>query len=142
MLNRTSISVILILIAITAGLTWNAFRTRPRTIAHGCFHQVAHKGEGCATLVRRRDGSIVLQLTDFNTVPSLDLHLLLITATDARENSSVEGAQHLDLGPLQNGEGYQEYVVPGVPDLTNYRSVTIWNTKYRVNFATAPLQQF
>jgi hypothetical protein len=112
---------------------------RSRTIAQGCFHQVAHKGSGCAALVQRPDGKTVLQLTDFATADSADLCVVLISAPDALENKIVKDSKKLDLGPLHSAQGFQEYVVPEGENLADFHSVTIWNVRYEVNFTTAPL---
>jgi hypothetical protein len=113
---------------------------RSRMIAQGCFHQVAHKGNGCAALVQRSDGKTVLQLTDFATADSADLYVVLISAPDALENTVVKDSKMFDLGSLQSAQGFQEYVIPDGENLTDFHSVIIWNVRYEVNFTTAPLR--
>jgi hypothetical protein len=113
-----------------------------KTIAYGCFHQVAHKGTGCAALIEKSDGQIILQLMDFNTAEAGDLHVLLISAPDAPENETVKDSEQLYIAPLRSSEGSQQYVVPMGPNLTKFNSVVIWNNKYGVNFTTAPLKRF
>jgi hypothetical protein len=44
-------------------------------LATGAFHGVAHDGRGKASVVRRSDGSRVLELTEFETSNGPDLHL-------------------------------------------------------------------
>ncbi len=112
-----------------------------RTIAYGCFHQVAHKGSGCAALIQKSDGQTILRLIDFKTTESIDLQILLISATDALENESVKKSERLFVAPLQRSEGSQTFVVPNAENLTKFNSVVIWNTKHGVNFTTAPLKQ-
>ena len=109
------------------------------TLAAGRFHQVAHKGTGRAVLYELPGKRRLLALTEFATAASNDLQVLLIRVPDAYENESVELAEPILLGDLLSSEGDQSYFVPGDVDLTAYRAVTIWNSKYRVNFTTAPL---
>lgn len=108
-------------------------------VAAGNFHQVAHKGQGRATIYELPGGKRLLALTEFATAASADLQVLLIKAADAFENESVERAAPVLLGELQTAAGDQTYVLPDAVDLTAYRAVTVWNRKYRVNFTTAPL---
>lgn len=131
------IPAILVMIAAVALII--GFSRQTQIIAHGCFHQVAHKGRGCAALVRQSDGKTVLQLTEFATSENPDLRVLLISADDALENTAVTNSQKLDLGPLQVSTGPQEYAVPRSADLGRYNAVTVWNDRYQVNFTTAPL---
>lgn len=119
------------------------FRHRyiPHVLAIGNFHQVAHKGEGTATILEVESGKRALRLKDFRTSGSPDLKVLLISATDARENETVLRSEVLSLGPLQQAEGEQEYLLPPEFDLNRFHAVTIWNDKYKVNFTTAPLRR-
>ena len=113
-----------------------------KTIAYGCFHQVAHKGAGCAALIEKRNGQTVLQLMDFKTTENRDLHVLLISATDALENETVKAAEQLYVAPLLSADGSGQYVVPKGQDLAKFNAVVIWNNKHGVNFTTAPLKRF
>jgi hypothetical protein len=115
------------------------FFDHSKIIATGCFHQVAHKGTGCAALIQK-DGQIVLQLNDFQTTENNDLHILLISAPDALENETVKMSERLYVAKLEKSEGSQVYVVPNGQNLTKFNSVVIWNSKYGVNFTTAPLR--
>ncbi len=137
----TAIISILFLILFTAVFLVGFFPFS-KTIAYGCFHQVAHKGTGCATLIRKSDGQVVLQLTDFQTAKNPDLQILLISADDAPENETVKNSERLLVAPLEKSEGAQEYVVPPAENLTKFNSVVIWNSKHGVNFTTAPLKKF
>jgi hypothetical protein len=129
----------LLLVSVLAVFTvW----TSSKTIAYGCFHQVAHKGSGCAALVQKSDGQIVLQLVDFKTTENPDLQILIISATDALENETVKNSEQLFVASLQKSEGFQEYLVPNIQSLTKLKAVVIWNNKHSVNFTTAPLKQF
>lgn len=114
--------------------------TRASVIASGCFHPVAHTGSGCARLVDAGGGRARLELMDFATAEGTDLRVMLSTAQDALENSTVQRSETLDLGPLKNAEGSQEYDVPPIGNLSEFLSVTVWDSKHEVNFTTAPLR--
>ena len=111
----------------------------PKVLAAGRFHQVAHKGSGIASVCETADGRRVLRLMDFRTADRSDLYVLLVSAPDALENETVKRAETVSLGPLRSAEGNQEYDVPDEVDLARFRAVTVWSTKYQVNFTTAPL---
>lgn len=133
--------IIPILLILAAAVFLIGFARRPTVLAHGCFHQVAHKGSGCATLLRLSDGKTVLQLTDFATAENSDLRVLLISAPDAPENSAVLSSERVDLGPLRVSEPEQEYSIPRSVNIDTFHAVTVWNARYQVNFTTAPLKR-
>jgi Electron transfer DM13 len=134
---------LLMLFVIFASVLLTRFVSTSETLAYGCFHQVAHKGAGCAVIVRKSDGRVFLQLTNFKTAVSDDLHILLISAPDAAENETVKNSSKIYVAPLAKNEGFQEYAVPrGNENLSDFHSVTIWNAKHAVNFTTAPLKHF
>jgi len=113
-----------------------------KTIAYGCFHQVAHKGTGCAALIQKPDGRTILHLMDFETAERDDLHILLISAPDALENETVKNSERLYIAPLlRSAESSRQYVVPAGQNLTKFNSVVIWHGKHGVNFTTAPLKR-
>lgn len=135
--------ILLMLLVIVSGISLTRIVSPAKTLAYGCFHQVAHKGSGCAVIVRKRDGRTVIQLSDFQTAKSEDLYILLISAPDALENETVKNSRKIYVAPLEKSEGFQEYVVPNEgQDLSDFNAVTIWNSKHAVNFMTAPLKKF
>ena len=133
-----SIAFVTLLLAIGAGYMRRNYASK--VLASGQFHQVAHKGEGAATILQLRNGNCVLRLTSFRTADKPNLTVLLISAPDAYENQTVLNSRVFNLGSLQKAEGDQEYALPSDIDLSQYYAVTIWNHKYGVNFTTAPLQ--
>jgi hypothetical protein len=108
-------------------------------LASGAFHGVAHEGRGTVRLLRRADGTRVLELTDFETSNGPDLHLYLVAADDAKDGDTVRKAGFLSLGGLKGNVGNQAYEVPADADLDRHRAVTVWCRRFGVNFATAPL---
>ncbi len=112
---------------------------KKRIVASGKFHQVAHRGEGRATIYQLLSGERVLELSDFYTGQGQNLELLLITAPDAFENETVEKSVALSLGELSSAQSQQSFRIPSHFDLSQVRAVTVWSKKYKVNFTTAPL---
>ncbi|MFO0969526.1 MAG: DM13 domain-containing protein [Gemmataceae bacterium] len=110
-------------------------------LAQGMFHGVAHGGKGTAALHRLTGGERVLRFTDFETSNGPALHVYLIAAADAADNATVTSAAFVDLGPLKGNIGEQNYAIPADVDLSKYHAVTIWCSRFNVNFATAPLKQ-
>lgn len=49
-------------------------------------------------------------------------------------------AGFVDLVPLKGNIGDQNYQIPSGVDLSQYQAVTVWCSRFSVNFATAPLR--
>lgn len=140
--QKILLAIGLLLLTIILGVSFSRMLNASKVVSYGCFHQVAHKGSGCAAIVQKPNGQITLQLIDFQTAENSDLQILLITALDALENETVKNSEKLYVASLQKSKGFQEYVLPNGQNLTNFHSVTIWNNKHGVNFTTAPLKKF
>ncbi|HKQ51526.1 MAG TPA: DM13 domain-containing protein [Pyrinomonadaceae bacterium] len=138
-MQKSLVAALVLTTLVSAGYLSSA--DAPRVLASGRFHQVAHKGEGTATVYLLRDGRRVLRLTNFRTTHRPDLLLYLISAKDAPENETVKRSEVFSLGPLRSHEGDQEYLVPADLDLARFQAVTVWSPKYGVNFTTAPLKR-
>jgi hypothetical protein len=115
-----------------------AQEARPKVLAAGMFHSVAHTTMGTATVHETASGR-VLRLTDFETSNGPAVHVYLIAAPDADDAETVKRAEPIDLGEMKGNRGDQNYDVPAGADLAKYRAVTIWCARFDVNFATAPL---
>jgi hypothetical protein len=113
--------------------------SRPRVLAAGRFHGVAHATTGTATVHETADRGRVLRLTDFETSNGPAVRVYLIAAADADDADTVKKAEPIDLGEMKGNRGDQNYDVPAGADLAKYRAVTIWCARFDVNFATAPL---
>ncbi len=152
-MRKRSVAVAFVALLLVAG--WYAFRPERLlldqrvdeatggsggVVASGAFHGVAHDGKGNASVVRRADGSRVLELTEFETSNGPDLHLYLVAARDATDSEVVKAAGFVALGALKGNVGNQAYEVPGDVDLDRFRAVTVWCRRFGVNFATAPLE--
>lgn len=112
---------------------------RPHPVAAGAFHDVAHHGAGRAELWRRAEGW-ELRVRGLKTGESPGLALVLVRAADARDNEDVERAGMVVLGPVPEKQGDFAVRLPEGLDPTGYRAVAVWNSRYRVNFTTAPLR--
>ena len=110
-----------------------------KVLAKGEFHKADKAGSGTATIYQLADGKRVLRLTDFAVDNGPDLHVRLIAADDAKDTASVAKTDHVELAKLKGNKGSQNYDVPANVDLSNYNVVSIWCTRFSVNFAAAPL---
>jgi hypothetical protein len=141
--KRSSLAIVAVALAALASAAMrfglSTSRGAVQVIATGRFHQVAHKGTGLAKICRLPDGKLVLRLSEFRTDHGRDLQILLIAAPDALENETVANAEHVLVGPLAGSAGDQSYPLPDDLDVHKFRAVTIWSSKYLVNFTTAPL---
>jgi hypothetical protein len=111
-------------------------------VATGTFHGAAHQTSGRAT-VYHTSGGDVLRITHFKTSNGPNVHVLLIAASDAKddENFFTEKVDHLDLGPLKGNEGDQNYTIPSGTDLSKYKAVSVFCERFNANFGVAPLQK-
>ena len=139
--NRFRVPIIILLVAAAAfGVSFIPHPAGDEVLARGAFHSVSHRGKGNVAIVRR-NGELILQITDFRTYYRPGLAVLLIDAGDAFENETVRSVEKHLVGPLKSDEGDMEYTLPPDLDLDRFRAVTIWSERYEVNFTTAPLQR-
>jgi hypothetical protein len=110
-----------------------------QTLASGTVHGVLHRTEGTATIYRIGDGSLILRFTNFRTSNGPDVHVYLVAAEDAKDNSSVQRTGFIDLGSIKGSIGDQNYTLGPDVDLSKYRAVSVWCKRFSVNFGTAAL---
>jgi Electron transfer DM13 len=110
----------------------------PEKLFAGQFRGYAHETQGMAT-VYSMDGKRILRLTNFKTSNGPDVHVYLAPAPDATDNATVKNAGFVDLGSMKGNVGDQNYDIPNMVDLRQYRAVTIWCKRFSINFGTAPL---
>lgn len=108
-------------------------------LAQGTFYNVAHEGQGTATLYQLSDGSRVLRFEGFEVQNGPQLHVYLTSADPVENTVGVELPDYYDLGPLKGNIGSQNYEVPPELDLEGFRSVVIWCVPFRVPFLAAGL---
>jgi hypothetical protein len=123
----------------TAAQAAPAAAPAPAVLARGSFHAVAHDGKGTATVHRLDDGKRVLRFTDFTTSNGPALKVYLVAADDAKDNATVTKSGFVDLGALKGNLGDQNYEIPETIDLAKFKAVTVWCSRFNVNFTTAPL---
>jgi Electron transfer DM13 len=111
-------------------------------VATGTFHGAAHQTSGRATIYHTSAGD-VLRITHFKTSNGPNVHVLLISAPDAKddENFFTEKIDRVDLGSLKGNEGDQNYTIPNVTDLSKYKAVSVFCERFNANFGTAPLEK-
>jgi len=129
---------ILALLAVS-GLPLSA-AAAPTALQSGSFQSGAHSTSGTATLYKLDDGTTVLRLTDFRTSNGPAVHVYLTAATNVASNGDVTSGKFVDLGDLKANIGNQNYEVPSDIDLSQYHGVSIWCSRFSVNFGYAKLQ--
>src|SRR4051794_26662131 len=113
--------------------------SEPLVLARGDFRGLAHDTGGAATVHQLADGKRILRLSNFETSNGPDVHVYLVTAEVAKDNATVKQAGFIDLGSLKGNKGDQNYEVPADTDLNKYKSVSIWCSRFGVNFGAAAL---
>ena len=110
-------------------------------LARGTFADAdaAHKGSGNVAVVKRPDGMVEIQLTDFQVTNGPDLEIWLSAHPDPKSSADVKGADWVSLGLLKGNIGNQSYVVPPSADISRFKSVAIWCEQFGVLFAAADL---
>lgn len=109
-------------------------------LAVGDFYDVAHHGEGTASVYQFGDGSRMLRFENFYVLNGPDLHVYLIGLDPVPNTVGEELAGYVDLGELKGNTGNQNYEIPENVDLSVFKSVVIWCVPFRVSFSAAPLQ--
>ena len=114
----------------------------PAVVRQGEFVSHEHETTGQARVVRKADGSHVLELVGLDTSNGPDLRVLL---SDQRLRSGVEGwrvfadGKSVELGRLKGNQGDQAYPIPAGTDLDGLASVAIWCKRFSVSFGAAGL---
>jgi len=108
-------------------------------LAQGDFYDIAHHGEGRATVYQLAAGSRVLRFEDFEVLNGPDLHVWLVPVDPVPNTVGVEIPGYRDLGKLKGNVGSQNYELPAGLDLVEFKSVVIWCQPFRVPFSAAPL---
>jgi hypothetical protein len=113
--------------------------SQTQILESGNFHSGTHPTEGSATIYRIENGSRVLRFTNFKTSNGPDVHIYMVAAEDARDNTSVQDAALVDLGLIKGNIGDQNYTLNSNLDLAKYRTVSVWCKRFSKNFGAAPL---
>ncbi len=139
--KRIQVVVLIVFVTVAAfGIAAVRQLVADRVLATGEFHSVAHRGQGTVTILVRDDHRY-LRISNFRTSYRPGLDVLLISAPDALENETVKTSEKFIVGPLKSDEGSMEYVIPADLDLSRFNAVTVWSSRFEVNYTTAPLQK-
>jgi Electron transfer DM13 len=108
---------------------------------HGGTHAPADTVSGTATLIKTKDGSYALKMSDdFSATPGPDLVVYLSTAADPVNDADVKNAEFLSAGKLASPSGGQIMPLPQDFDPAQFKSVAIWCEQFSVLFGAAPLK--
>jgi len=115
-----------------------------KPLATGTFHGKAHQTSGRATVYQESDGRLILRLTNFKTSNGPDVHVILIAAKDAEDDTNFlkNNIPRVELGKLKGNEGDQNYEIPAGTDLAKFQTVSIYCERFNANFGAAPLEKF
>lgn len=122
--------------------------TKPALVelASGDFIDAEHGTSGRVQIVRKADGSRLLQIRGLDTSNGPDLHVWI---TDRPSGGDCKGCsdswgiyddgEYVALGALRGNQGDLEYRIPARADLGAMRSVVIWCDRFNVAFGTAAI---
>lgn len=114
----------------------------PAVVRQGEFVSHEHKTTGRARVIRKPDGSHVLELVGLDTSNGPDLRVWLsdqpVRADEAGWNVFDDG-KWVELGRLKGNRGDQAYPIPAGTNLGQLASVAIWCKRFSVSFGAAGL---
>lgn len=126
-----------------AGMQQLAIGDEPFIIYAGDFTVIdpMHRADGTASIYKIGDKQRILRLDPFQIVSGADLHVILSKHPEPRTSAEALQPQYVDLGPLQNTSGAQNYLLPDDADISKYQSVVIYSMSSYLIFSTATLEQ-
>ena len=92
-----------------------------------------HRGSGAASIVRRPDGSHVVQLEDYDVSSGVTLFLYVVPGANQQE----PGVGGVNLGRLVENTGNRVVPIPEGIDLTGPQTVLIWCQPFATPIAAA-----
>jgi len=105
----------------------------------GSFKRVAKSVEGRVELVRRGN-NYALRLLNTKVDNLGEVHVYFVGLPDARSTLEMAATEtQYDFGPLQQGAPEQIIGLPSEP-APELRTVVLFEPRYRVNLAAAPLE--
>jgi hypothetical protein len=112
-------------------------------VRRGAFISHEHDTSGQARVVRKADGSHVLELVGLDTSNGPDLRVWL-SDQPVRPGSGgwhvFDDGMWVELGRLKGNQGDQAYPIPAGTDLDRLESVTVWCKRFSVSFGAAELR--
>ena len=115
---------------------------QPAVVRRGAFISHEHETSGQARVVRRVDGSHVLELVGLDTSNGPDLRVWLSDqpVLPGRPGWHVfDDGEWVELGRLKGNQGNQAYPIPAGTDLERLASVAVWCKRFSVSFGAAGL---
>ena len=115
---------------------------QPAVVRRGAFISHEHETSGQARVVRRTDGSQVLELVGLDTSNGPDLRVWLSdqpVLPGSRGWHVFDDGEWVELGRLKGNRGDQAYPIPAGTDLERLAGVTIWCKRFSVSFGAAGL---
>jgi hypothetical protein len=115
----------------------------PQPILTGRFAGNTQQASGRATIYKKPGGEQYLQLSDFTTPGTTEVHVLLVRSDDQNLSQAVASGSpdSVDLGPLKSNQGDQTYDLPGTADLNRYDAVAIYGEAGHI-LGLAKLEKF
>jgi hypothetical protein len=110
----------------------------PKPVLTGRFEAKAQQTSGRATIYEKPGGEEYLRLSDFAAPNAPDARVLL----GRSEGESDRVGHRLDLGPLKNNPGDQNYDLPAAADLNKYDAVAIYSERLHTIIGLAKLEPF
>jgi hypothetical protein len=100
-----------------------------------------HRASGTASIYKLGGTKRALRLDPFEVTNGSDLRVILSQAAQPRTSADALLPEHLDLGPLKAPSGAQNYDIPAIANLDQYKSVVIYSLSLNLVYTSAPLRQ-
>jgi Electron transfer DM13 len=143
MFGKAKTGIALALLISFTGTEHASAQETAQAVEAGAFHGKVHKTSGRATIYKQADGQLILRLTNFKTSNGPDVHVVLIAAKDAEDDTNFlkSNTEKLELGALKGNEGDQNYTIPAGTDLDRFQTVSIYCERFNANFGAASLNK-
>ena len=103
-------------------------------VSSGQFKGLAgHRGSGSASIVRKPDKSLVVQLEDYDVSSGVTLYLYVVPGANQEE----PGPDSINLGKLVQNTGNRVVEIRGETDLSGPQTVLIWCEPFTTPIAAA-----
>lgn len=109
-------------------------------VSMGTFHAVDGTAKGTVALFHKPDGTFAITFEDFSIASNAHTDVILVTNKDVTKDGDIDKTAIVDLGPLKDTSGMQDFVVPSSADAMTYHTVVLWDTEMTHPIAAAPLQ--
>jgi hypothetical protein len=104
----------------------------------GSLQSLEYQTRGDVILGQLAENTIVILQSSFATEPGPDLHVYLTKNTTATSREDIKEA--VEIGKLEQYNGYQVFIVPANTNLNEFNSITVHCKEFNVPWGFAPLQ--